>query len=128
MGFRTKCANCGGTDVQTVMWVRPNIDKIVDHFGSYGDPDYNWCDDCEDHVLLEDEETPEGETVIKAHEARVSPEEAKEGFWLTVGKASLHIKDGDEGISLTVYRLDHEDEESRAELWVLNSELENESD
>lgn len=48
---------------------------------------------------------------------------AKEGFWLTVGKASVHIKDGDDGVSVSVYRLHGEMDDSLSEAWVTHGEL-----
>ena len=53
---------------------------------------------------------------------------AKEGFWLTVGKASVHIKDGDDGVSVSLYGLHHEMDDSLAEVWATHSELESEED
>lgn len=49
---------------------------------------------------------------------------AGEGFWLTVGKASIHIKDGDDGVSVSIYRLHSEMDDSLAEAWVTHGELE----
>lgn len=51
---------------------------------------------------------------------------AKAGFWLTVGKASIHIKDGDEGVSVAVYAKDAEMEAAIGETWVTHGELEGE--
>ena len=51
---------------------------------------------------------------------------AKEGFWLTVGRASIHIKHGDDGVSVSVYAKDGEMESSLGETWVTHGELEGE--
>lgn len=56
----------------------------------------------------------------------VTPELAKNGFWLTVGKAAIRIKDGDDGISIAVYAQGREDQEHIAETWVTHGELEEE--
>ena len=56
----------------------------------------------------------------------VSPVLAKEGFWLTVGKASIHVKDGDYGINIAIYRLGREDEDALSESYVPHDELEGE--
>ncbi len=48
----------------------------------------------------------------------------KEGFWLTVGKASILIKDGDDGVSAAIYPLHGEADDSLAEAWVTHGELE----
>jgi DNA-directed RNA polymerase subunit RPC12/RpoP len=50
----------------------------------------------------------------------------KEGFWLTVGKASIHIKDGDDGVSVAVYAKGAEMESAIGETWVTHGELEGE--
>jgi hypothetical protein len=71
-------------------------------------------------LLPDDKQTP----VIKACEAILSPLIGKEGFWLSVGKASIYIKDRDDNISIAVYPIDHESEESVLETCVLHSELE----
>lgn len=56
----------------------------------------------------------------------IDPALAKDGFWLTVGKASIHIKDGDDGISVSVYAKDAEMEDALGETWVTHGELEGE--
>jgi hypothetical protein len=56
----------------------------------------------------------------------VSEKVAKEGFWLTVGKASIHIKDGDDGVSVSIYALHGEMENALSEAWVTHGELEGE--
>lgn len=48
-----RCSKCGGTNVQVVMWVRPNHNnEAVDDFGSWKDVDSKFCEDCDDHVAL----------------------------------------------------------------------------
>lgn len=62
-----RCTECKGTNVQVAMWVRPNTRQILDDFGSFDHTDTKWCDDCQDHVLLEEFEPPE-----------ITPEQLKE--------------------------------------------------
>jgi hypothetical protein len=59
-----RCAECRGQNVQCVEWIYPNIVRI-DEYGrkwaqvvdgdpfSDGNPDYNWCEDCGEHCLME---------------------------------------------------------------------------
>lgn len=47
---RYRCPRCLGANVQLAMWVRPNADEVVDTFGSFGECDTTYCDDCEDHT------------------------------------------------------------------------------
>lgn len=51
----TSCARCGGISVQIVDWTRPNDDEVVhdDPYTDGSNPELCWCEDCEDHVLLE---------------------------------------------------------------------------
>lgn len=48
-----KCAKCGGTNIQFRAWVAPNEN---DKFCSYIDDEDAWCDNCEDHVMVDEEE------------------------------------------------------------------------
>lgn len=41
-----------------------------------------------------------------------------ESTWITVGNLSVHLKHGDDGVSISVYPLGKEMEESIAESWV----------
>lgn len=41
-----------------------------------------------------------------------------ESTWITVGNLSVHLKHGDDGVSISVYALGKEMEESIAESWV----------
>jgi len=58
----TKCTECGGSNVQIAMWVRPNTGEILDMPSS----DYDcarlaglaYCDDCEEHTTLTDNPSP----------------------------------------------------------------------
>lgn len=43
------CEKCGSTDIQQVMWVYVNTDKVVDMYGD-GDVQDMWCDKCQDHT------------------------------------------------------------------------------
>lgn len=43
------CADCGGTDVQRVMWVDINTEIALDDFGSENELDTIFCPDCEGH-------------------------------------------------------------------------------
>jgi hypothetical protein len=52
-----RCRECYGENVQTVMWVRPNGHDVVDDFGSFDATDTNWCEDCDKHVKLYDDDT-----------------------------------------------------------------------
>lgn len=57
-------------------------------------------------------------------EYRASDALAAEGFWITVGSASVHIRKVDEGVSCSVYGLDREDADgSLAEAWATNAEI-----
>jgi len=47
--FKLVCAKCGGTNIETKMWVDPNDCKALD-LTSDGDPEDNWCRDCEEHT------------------------------------------------------------------------------
>ena len=49
---------------------------------------------------------------------------APHGLWLTCGLASIRIKPTDEGVSISVYKLGQEDQDSVVETWAHNSELE----
>ncbi len=44
--------------------------------------------------------------------------------WITVGNLSVNVKHGDEGVSISVYALGKEMEESIAESWVTFGEAE----
>ena len=44
-----RCRGCGSRNVQLAMWYRPNLDQVVDDFGSYDSTDTTWCEDCEGH-------------------------------------------------------------------------------
>ena len=46
--------------------------------------------------------------------------------WITVGNLSVNVKHGDEGVSISVYALGKEMEESIAESWVTFGEAEEE--
>ena len=46
------CENCGGSNIQTKMWIDPNTNEVIDSV-SDGDSDDNWCDDCEEHVRFD---------------------------------------------------------------------------
>lgn len=50
---------------------------------------------------------------------------SKEGFWLTVGKASIHVKSSEEGVSVSIYALGSENDDSISEAWATHSELQN---
>ena len=43
------CKKCGGDNVQHVMWVKSNEQEPVDDFGSFGEFDTTWCEDCRKH-------------------------------------------------------------------------------
>lgn len=49
---------------------------------------------------------------------------AKEGFWLTVGKSSIHIRLGCDGVSVSMYALRGEADDALSEAWVTHGELE----
>jgi hypothetical protein len=46
--------------------------------------------------------------------------------WITVGNLSVHLKHGDEGLSISIYPDGREMHDSIAENWVLFSEAETE--
>ena len=49
---RCKCSQCGGTNVQSKAWVKPNEnDKFVDYISDEIEDSY--CDDCDKHVNLD---------------------------------------------------------------------------
>lgn len=41
-----------------------------------------------------------------------------ESVWITVGDKSVHVKHGDDGVSVTIYPLGEEEEDSIAETWA----------
>ena len=42
--------------------------------------------------------------------------------WITVGTISVHLKKGEEGVSVTLYPLGHEAEDSITETWATYEE------
>mgnify|MGYP001812341881 CR=1 FL=1 len=60
------------------------------------------------------------------HDFEVPEALAKEGLWLTVGKASIHIKQHDDGVAVDIYALGGEMESALSEAWVTHGELEGE--
>ena len=44
------CANCGSDKVQTLCWVNANTNEYRSEGG--GEIEDNWCEVCEEHVLL----------------------------------------------------------------------------
>ncbi len=48
---------------------------------------------------------------------------AEESVWITVGNASVQVTKADEGVSVYVYPIDREDEQSVAEAWAAWDEL-----
>lgn len=47
-----KCTKCGGTNVQSKAWVKPNEnDKFVDYISE--EIEDSFCDDCDEHVNLD---------------------------------------------------------------------------
>lgn len=51
-----RCRRCKGTNVQVATWVQPNTREIRDDFGSWDELDTKWCDDCDDHTELWDDD------------------------------------------------------------------------
>ncbi len=49
---RWHCNECNGTNVQFVVWIEANTNKVLDDYGSPSETDTNWCEDCEDHTGL----------------------------------------------------------------------------
>jgi len=45
------CKNCGGKNIQTLVWVDSNTDEYVNE-----GPGYNWCGDCQEYIRLNAEE------------------------------------------------------------------------
>ena len=45
------CEKCSSDQVETLMWVDPNTDTVLDTTGDY-DESQNWCRECECHVNL----------------------------------------------------------------------------
>ena len=50
-----RCKECGSAEVQSVAWIDPNKQEILDDFGSWGEIDTKFCSRCDDHVKLEDD-------------------------------------------------------------------------
>ena len=50
-GYR--CAECKGTNIQVAMWVNPNTYEVHGDYGSWGNYDTHWCEDCEEHPRIE---------------------------------------------------------------------------
>ena len=40
------CTNCGSGDVHVAMWVDPNTLEVFDDFGSWGEQDSQFCNNC----------------------------------------------------------------------------------
>ncbi len=51
-----------------------------------------------------------------------------DSVWITVGKFSLHLKHGDEGVSATFYPLDREDRCSIAETYVFHDQADDDDE
>ena len=47
-----RCTECGGTNVQVVVWQNPNTGEVGEDFGSWNNTDTKFCIDCDDHVRL----------------------------------------------------------------------------
>ena len=47
------CADCGSTNVQIQAWVDVNTYEFVEDIQPY-DNHHIWCEDCEDHVELQE--------------------------------------------------------------------------
>jgi hypothetical protein len=73
---------------------------------------------------------PEAEKVVLKgslqNEFELPEKAAKEGVWLTVGKASVYVRQSDEGVGVDIYPLDKENNDAVASAWALDSELEGE--
>jgi len=78
-----------------------------------------WCENAKDNtwvaslVLSDNNDEPE----------YLSPEtdyaiQNDDSVWITVGDKSVHVKHGDEGVSVTIYPLGAEEEDSIAETWA----------
>ena len=50
-----KCKQCDSTNVETKYWVNLNTFKISDMV-SDGEPEDNWCIECQQHVEVYDDE------------------------------------------------------------------------
>jgi hypothetical protein len=53
-----RCKECNSTEVESKMWVHQNTFKISDMV-SDGEPEDNFCINCEQHVELYDDELEE---------------------------------------------------------------------
>lgn len=62
------------------------------------------------------------------NEFATTEELAKSGLWITVGKASIYIKQQDDGVSAVIYPAGKEDGDSVGETFALNSELSSEDE
>lgn len=65
-----RCSECGGTNVQYVEWIRPNVDEgsgeivrdgepFLDYKALYytgADMGFTWCEYCQENTPLEDED------------------------------------------------------------------------
>jgi hypothetical protein len=49
-----------------------------------------------------------------------------ESFWVSVGNASVHVQHGSDGVGVTLYPVNHEDEDSVTETWATWAEFEKE--
>lgn len=49
-----RCKTCRGTNVQTVEWIDPNTNTVIngDPFSDGTNPAYNWCADCGENCIL----------------------------------------------------------------------------
>lgn len=52
------CQNCGSDNVEVAMWVNPNTNAVGDVFGSWGEDDSSYCNNCQMNGTL-DEDKPE---------------------------------------------------------------------
>lgn len=46
------CKECGSINVRTLAWIDPNTAELIDDAGPYAAKEYNFCEDCGEHVAL----------------------------------------------------------------------------
>lgn len=46
-----KCATCNSTDVEQKCWVQLNSSDVIT-YGDNGEVGDNWCNYCQDHVVI----------------------------------------------------------------------------
>ena len=49
------CEQCGGKNIEMKAWIDANDNRVLDLCSSDGDPEEQWCRDCNEHVYFVEE-------------------------------------------------------------------------